>query len=200
MKTQRFLILIVLISILSGCLPSLNPIYTEKDIFFNKNLVGTWTEADKENEKWTFKKNGENKYKLTYLEEGKKASFDAHLAKIGEYNFLNLYPKDHASENTLYQCHFIPVHTFSKIRIDKDKVVVKMVDPTWVEEKIMKKEIDIEHAFSSKGNLLLTASTNKLQEFALKYAENEEAFQEPIILKREKPLREKERITKKKIK
>jgi hypothetical protein len=190
MKTQKFLILIVLIAILSGCLPSLNPIYTENDIFFNKDLVGTWTEADKEKEKWIFEKDGENQYKLTYLEEGKKASFKAHLAKIGEYHFLNLYPYDYASENTLYQCHFIPVHTFSKITIDKDKVVVKMMDPTWVEEKIMKKEIDIEHAFSSKGNLLLTASTNRLQEFALKYAENKEAFQEPVILKRKKLVKE----------
>jgi len=191
MKTQKFLILTGLILILSGCLPSLNPIYTEEDIVFNKQLIGIWAEEDKEKEKWIFEKNGGNQYKLTYLEEGKKASFEAHLAKIGEYHFLNLYPDDYASENTLYQCHFIPVHTFSKITIKEDEVVIKMMDPTWVEEKIMKKEIDIEHAFSSKGNLLLTAPTKKLQEFVLRFAEEEEAFQDPLILERKHPVRKK---------
>ncbi|MBK6364443.1 MAG: hypothetical protein IPF52_13480 [Saprospiraceae bacterium] len=44
-----------IISILTGCIPSLNPLYTDKDLVFTSQLLGTWTGAKSE-ESWTFDK------------------------------------------------------------------------------------------------------------------------------------------------
>ena len=59
-----------------------------------------------------------------------------------------------------------------------------MFDPSWLEEGIEKKQIDVEHVKSSDGTILLTASTENLQKFVLQHANNESAFQDALILKK----------------
>ncbi|MDX1951442.1 MAG: hypothetical protein SFY81_04615, partial [Verrucomicrobiota bacterium] len=47
---------------LTGCVPSLSPIYTDKDLISDKNLEGTFTEG--ETDQWTFTKIGPREYRL----------------------------------------------------------------------------------------------------------------------------------------
>src|SRR5688572_16246676 len=81
---------VLLLAIVTGCVPSLNPIFTEKDVIFDPALVGTWG-TDDPKEKWVFSKSGDNAYKLRQTDsEGAKAEFDARLVRLGDYKFLDL--------------------------------------------------------------------------------------------------------------
>lgn len=173
----------VILSFLTGCIPSLNPLYTDKDLIFKSELIGTWTE-EKSKESWTFEKTNEKEYKLTHSQDNNNATFKAHLVNIGEFTYLDLYPNDLKSKDYLYEMHLYPVHTFSKIKITNDKLTIEMLDPSWLEKGLETNQINIDHVKSTDGAILLTASTEDLQKFILMYNDSKGVFQEPLALKK----------------
>ncbi|MDP1726341.1 MAG: hypothetical protein Q8M15_06125 [Bacteroidota bacterium] len=183
MKTKKLIMALGIISILTGCIPSLNPLYTSMDLIFKSEFLGTWKET-KSIDSWTFEQKSDKEYKLTHTEDNKHATFRAHVVKIGEFLFLDLYPEELKSVDHLYQIHFFPVHTFSKIKIINDQLTIEMFDPSWLEKGIESNQINIAHIKSSDGTILLTASTEELQKFVLKYADTKGVFQEPLTLKK----------------
>ena len=92
---KRSLIAAVVSVLVIGCIPSLNPIYREKDIVFKPELLGTWTEGSDEDEAWVFERGEDQSYKLTYTdEEGREGEFVVHLADIKGHLFLDFFPGD----------------------------------------------------------------------------------------------------------
>ncbi|NOZ46933.1 MAG: hypothetical protein GXO79_09150 [Chlorobi bacterium] len=181
MKIKISFLIIIAILLVSSCVPSLNPLYNEKDLIYNKYLEGTWVET-KSKETWTFKRKSDKEYWLNYLENNDEAVFEAHLVKLNDYIFLDIYPSDLKSTNYLYQSHLFPVHTFSKITIMKKQIVIKMLDPAWIEKSIKNKTLTLDYVKSEDESILITAPTDKLQDFALKYAISNEAFKDSLIL------------------
>ncbi len=49
--------------ILAGCVPSLHPLYTDKDTVFELALLGKWSEKDSK-ATWTFTKGNKKQYNL----------------------------------------------------------------------------------------------------------------------------------------
>lgn len=173
---------VVLLFCMTGCIPSLNPLYTEKDLVFLPELLGTWTDP-KSNEIWTFDKKSKTEYVLTHADSNYLANFRVHLVKIGETIFLDLFPLKQDAGDYLYQMHFFPVHTFSKLTASKDQLTIAMLDLAWLEEGIDSNELDIEHAKANE-TILLTAPTQELQAFMLKHAKEEAAFSDPLVLQK----------------
>ncbi len=186
MRITKMLVAVGITVLVLGCVPSLHPLYTEKDVTFEPILVGVWSEKDK-TDTWTFTKSGDNAYELTITEEGVPGKFEAHLVRLGEMLFLDLYPEEPDIKPNFYKIHLLPVHTFYRIRIDKEKDVLGIagMNPDWLEEAIDSKKVTIAHERLVKGNettIVLTASTKALQEFVVKNAA--EAFGEPAELHR----------------
>ena len=177
MKIKVF-VTIMTLAILSGCVGSVNPLFTEKDLIFDAALLGDW-KYEKEN--WLFEKEADNKYKLTHSDNGTLAVFKAYLVKINNLTFLDISPLDINSKNYFYEMHSLPVHTFWKIEIEKEQIVIKMLDPDLLEKAIDQNKVDIAFVESQDCRILLTASTSKLQNFI---QSNLELFGEPSILKR----------------
>src|ERR1019366_7010332 len=97
MKTRKLIALAGLALCLPGCIPSLNPFYTDKDLVFDPRLLGTWAEKGKEQEPetWSFEKAGDKAYKLAIAEKpGKEGEFTAHLFKLKHEYFLDLLPRE----------------------------------------------------------------------------------------------------------
>jgi hypothetical protein len=164
LKTSLALGLILLIA---GCVASsLHPLFTEKDLAFDSALLGTWAAQDEE-DTLTFSDAGEKSYELVYSVEGQKMEFKAHLVQLGEFNFLDIFPKVSKDHDVF---HFIPAHTFWKIQRDGDILLTYRLDQGWIEERIKKNIIRIPHQLI-EDRLILTASTEELQELVLKYAE-----------------------------
>jgi len=192
--------------LLCGCVPvfSLNGLYTEKDVVFEQDLLGTWADPNDPEGAWQFTRNNqvENAYRLTLESgDGPKGLFDAHLLKLENKLFLDVYPAregfeqnmaalEEAAEdpnNKVWAFNLIfavPVHTF--LRIDSVKPALKM---RLTDDELMKKLLQqdpkaVEHVLADERRFVLTASTKKLQAFVLKYADDERLFGNRITLER----------------
>ncbi|MBS4028143.1 MAG: hypothetical protein KGZ58_05825 [Ignavibacteriales bacterium] len=183
MKIQRLFFFSIVI-LFSGCLRSLRPLYTDKDLVFDKALIGVWSEEN-ERDTWTFLKSEKNSYELVYTEKGVPAKLEAHLVQLGSYRFLDIYLKDIPEENGLYNLHIIPAHTFSKVRFHGDTLSLSMLDADWAKKMFKENKLTIKHEETEKG-LLLTAPTEDLQKLVLTYAEDKNAFGKESVLIRRK--------------
>lgn len=199
MRTLKLIALLGIFVLSLSCVLSIHPLYTEKDLIAEPKLEGTWTDKEGK-ELWTFEKAGEKSYKLTVVQKEKSGEsseksgaeesvkFDAHLVKLGNYVFMDLYPQEPEIKNDFYKWHLLPVHSFSRIWIEQDIVKISMLSIDWFKKMIEKKKIKIayEKIDNDENRFVLTAPTEKLQKFILKYAEDSEAFPEPAELYRQK--------------
>ena len=195
MKTKKFLFYL-LAALLGGCIPvmSLHPLFNEKDVVFDEKLLGGW--VDDSNSIWEFKRVGEseNAYNLIFTDkEGKKGSFVAHLVKLENRLFLDVYPseppwdeKDPNKIEWLYNTLFyIPAHTFIKINGIEPELKLQLTDDDEL-KKLLKEDPNAAEHTSIEDKLVLTASTKELQAFVLKYADDSRLFTKEIVLNRKK--------------
>jgi len=180
-----------------SCVLSLHPLYTEKDLVLEPKLEGSWANKDGK-ELWTFKKSGEKVYELTAvhkeskqesgktIEETATGKFDAHLMKLGNYIFMDLYPQEPDIKNAFYKYHFLPAHSFSRIWIEQDIFRISVFNEDWLKKMIEKKKVKITYEKLDNDRIVLTAPTEKLQKLILKYVEDSEAFPEPTEFYRQK--------------
>ena len=190
MKTKHALFVAGLfILLLAGCIPSIHPLYHEEDIVFKPELLGVWKEGDA---KWVFEQRGENGYYLKYYEKEnffiKKSTFsdfEITLLKLGENYYLDFYPgdNDHLDFSGLLISTMLPVHIFAKVNFVDEGVEISFFDRDWLEELLEKNRIRIAHE-QTPEYFVLTASTDELQKFVIKYSDVEEAFVEASLLER----------------
>lgn len=180
----------------SGCeeedgspfVPSLQPLYTEADLDFDARLIGKWTEKDGE-VSFVFERSGEQGYKLTVVEKdgGKQESgkFDAHLVQLGREWFLDLYPEDLKDGSDFYQLHFLRAHTFIRVQIAGDDLTLCFLSDGRLKARINDKSLDTPHEIVD-GSLLLTGTTQEIQDLVYRYSDDEKAFAFTLNLTRQR--------------
>lgn len=177
----------------AGCIPSLHPLYTEKDLVFDPSIVGVWAEkeGDASKDSWEFTKARDKGYELVVREEGVAAKFYAHVVNLGAYRFLDTSPAEWTAEggpeHELLSYHLIPGHLFWKMWMKGGVLYLALLDPEWLEEKIDENALGVEYA-EVEDMIVLTAKTEELQKFVLKAVEDPRAFMvdEPLELHRQK--------------
>ena len=185
MRTMKILLTFGIALLISGCLqPSLHPLFTEKDLVFDPALIGAWV-GENEKETWILQKAGDHTYDLFYEGERDSAKFEAHLVRLGKFEFLDIYPEEPDIKNGFYKSHLILAHTFSRIWRDGDTLRTAMLNPDWLKDMIARKKLKIAHERLHDW-IVLTASTKELQKFILKYAEDVNAFPDPAEFHRQK--------------
>lgn len=191
MKKNHLILLTAILFLFQGCIiHSLYPLYTEETIITNDQLEGFWTmEGNKVDnecaEGLLFERHeGQNHYHLTLCEDGVWSRFDIHLVKIGKNTYIDFYPdRDHPREKRkenkygLSDLHLYPTHSFSRINISENQLIIESFDMDWLEKLFKEKKIRIKHEMVD-DDILLTASSKDLQKFVEKYADNKKAFQE----------------------
>lgn len=175
------LVLVSFVIMLAGCVPSLNPLYTDKDVIFDPTLLGVWAEIDSK-ETWAFTKRAGKGYQLINTDEnGKKSEFLAHLMKIEGEMFLDLYavkPADLQDNDYL-----LPLHTFILVLEIDPRPRFSYLDPGWLKTFLEKNPAAIRHE-KVNNEILLAASALELQKFLLTHLKTKGAFSEPTELKR----------------
>src|SRR5687768_7449356 len=170
---RKCLLLVGVLTALIGCVPSWNPLYTEKDLVFDDKLLGTWKDSD-DKETWVFEKTGEKSYRLTHTDsDGKKGKFDTHLLKLKGHNFLDLYVTDVGEKglecNSLARAMLVPAHLFMRVDDLGDSLKLAAVDPSWVKEYLAKNPTAIAHRKLDDA-VFFNAETKDLQAFVTKHA------------------------------
>jgi hypothetical protein len=180
---------------------SFYPLYTETDLFANDILLGEWFEGDDQEVKfsdgdaeWTFKHPFIGKKKdgivdstayilnLKTIEQGKEteSEFRVYVIELGGDYFLDFYLEDFGGDEvTLATFHIIPVHTFAKLTVEKDRLLINWFDQDWMEKLIKENKIRIHHE-ENDDYILLTAKPKELQKFVTKYVNSEEAFKDGL--------------------
>ncbi|UCE41717.1 MAG: hypothetical protein JSV17_01615 [Candidatus Aminicenantes bacterium] len=182
MKFRKTFVVGVLVLILvlgmTGCFVlSVHPLYFEKDLVFESGLVGTWGEENHEkdlSELWIFEKLGDKSYRLIIRDSEEEGMFEAHLLKLGEYMFLDLYPEEPETSSEFYNMHVIPAHSFMRISLEGHVLRLAFFDLDWLKKNIEANAVFIKHE-RRDDTIVLTASTEELQEFVLKHID--EAFE-----------------------
>lgn len=169
MKTQLKRTAFIAAACLIGCVPSLHSIYTDKDIVFLPEILGSWTQVKSENT-WEFTRRDENNYSLNYMQaDGRAGEFVAHVAEIEGVRFLDLFPeKQNGEKSGFYQYHFVPIHTIYLIEGTSPQIKLAALDLKWLNGNLDEHPDALPHT-TVNGQKLLTASTAELQAFLLKH-------------------------------
>lgn len=187
MKTKNALFLIVILITAQSCtIFSLNPLYHDEDLLESQELIGLWQDADEGDEYVSFEKYEDKKYILRYMEdnedptESDTISYEAGLLKLGDHYFIDLYPYyDEGLEEVDYLFRsFIPAHAVLKIEWENDIMQLYTISYDRLNELFEQNRIRIRHQMF-EDYIVITATTEELQKFIKKYADDEKAFDDP---------------------
>ncbi len=196
MKPRTIFLILAITGIVFSCIPSLYPLYREKDLLVDDRLVGIFGDSvdvwefrhvDKDMAKtlkgdWQHFQSGFT-YKLSVSENGRVEEFATHLLKLGDDLYLDFFPVNYSIKPDLLEMSLAPSHTFAKVELDDDYVILHFFDIDWLEELIEEDRIKISH-IELEDRYLLTAKTEELQKFILKFANDSTTFIEPDTMPR----------------
>jgi len=180
MNIRNFLFCFLAV-LMGGCVLSLHPLYTDKSTVFEEKLLGSWVNSNNKDEIWRFEKtkNAENVYKLTNTLDGKSGEFTAHLLKIDNTLFLDMFPEasllDKQRTNDYYKIHLLPVHSFIKIEHITPKLGIRIIDQDKIDKMLQKDPNLIKHEIVD-SHIVLTAPTRQLEQFIGKYSAGADLF------------------------
>ncbi|MEM6632349.1 MAG: hypothetical protein AAF694_21935 [Bacteroidota bacterium] len=186
---------ILLAILLNACIvSSIHPLWTKENRIFNKALIGKWYEPDCKElcTSLSFKPSGDTAYIMRLFIPDGDIPYKTHMAfadsslvtlvKLGKNLFLDIFPMDQDVSSILYN-HYIPVHTFLKVKKIGTEIELQQLNAERLETLFGQKRVRLSHEISD-DHTILTASTKQLIRFMEKYANDPEAFEEPINLVR----------------
>lgn len=178
---------------LAGCfVPSVNPLYTEKELVFDSRLVGTWgkTNAD---DRWVFSSHRAKAYTWTAQEGDGTNVFRVHLVQLGEHRFLDaLLVRTTEKWEGIGRASVVvrPAHIFFQVELTNSSLSLRALDVEWLDKLLKANPQAVAHEriqepdVEEDGRVLLTAATAELQRFMLKHATNLDAFSKSDPLSR----------------
>lgn len=119
---------------------------------------------------------------------------DYFIGMIGEINnqlYLNLrlFQIDFGVNTSFGALHTFNVNTFSRITIEDNQIVMEPFASEWIAELIQNNQVRIKHErvyseFDDSTEILITASNRELRQFVEKYGDQDEAYQDKMVLTR----------------
>lgn len=193
MKTKKLLkglsALCIMSLVLSGCITSVHPLFTRHDLIFRPELLGSWQEGD---EIMTFKGIDSTYYSIQDVDKADTVQLIGSLGKLGNHYFLDItIDPDDKKLNGLDGAFLFPVHIFFKVSFENDQLTMNAFafSSDWLAKLIRERRIRIKHEVENpyysqqifdkaeNDQVLLTASTEELQKFVIKYADEPKAFE-----------------------
>lgn len=171
MRSAPLTLLVIVLTLVAGCVPTLNPAFTQKDLIHDPSLVGTWS-APNSAEMWKFEYLGNQQYRLTYTnKEGETGRFLAHLADVKGVRFLDLFPEETDNGKVaFYKFHLVPIHTVYRLKTTDQGLRLAGIDYAWLDRHLKSHPDAIQHG-KFHGRRLITASTEELQAFLVEHQE-----------------------------
>jgi hypothetical protein len=162
---------------MTGCYaPSLEPLYTDKEMVTDPGLAGNWQEKD-DTDSFTILDLGAGKYRFTSIEKDKAPDlFVLRLVQLGDYRFYDLFPEGEPSGSDFRQEHFVAVHSFGRVLREGDTVRMASLNEDWLKEALAANPALLAH-HRDGDKLLILAPTKDLQKFALAHAAHPKAFE-----------------------
>lgn len=195
MRPKTVLLIIALAALVVSCIPSLYPLYKPGDLLLNDKLEGIFRSDDEDyweiekldlaweqkfGDGWNAYQSGYT-YKLTVREEELVQDFAMHLLQLGGDYYLDFYPVNFDVPHKFLREQLIPAHIFAKAEISDKYLVLHFFNNDWLKGLFEESQIRISHV-ELPSRWLLTAKTDELQKFIVKYANDSTAFIEADTL------------------
>jgi hypothetical protein len=210
MRAALLAVCVGVVVLISGCVPakSIWPYYTQRDVIFEPALVGSWTEYQPDGQPaqtcllWAFAKSesaaeGEAAgYDLKISDGEVWTKFAAHLIKLEDTRFLDLYPMDlspqalRRDEETVsdpvvyFFAHVVGAHSIARVRLTGDEATIESLDDDWVLPRLEDKSLLLPYV-KTADSFVLTASPEQLRSFLIRYRGDKSAFAIHSALKRQ---------------
>jgi len=188
-------VILIMIAVLSGCLTSLHPLFTIKDLVFEPKFTGKWV-GDKDGDTVLYEKgsaqsfrdlpetlqgSADKAYMVTIIGRDKsRYKYFAFLVKIGNGLYFDYYPADVEQQREYddsYREQFIKMHSFYRVKLHTEmSMLISEFDDSFLHNLIDKKQIRIQHETRFDGSYFITASTEELQQYVMKYGDVPEAY------------------------
>lgn len=186
MRLSAFLALAGLLGALlltAGCVPSQNPLYTDKEIVQNDDFAGAWQDARLQGI-IRIEKADDKAYTLSIPPMGNietSTTLKVHLVKLEDKLFMDAVNTTANDMDPVLNA----AHYFSKVKIEKDTLSITALDLEWAKGAITGGSLQI--ANETRGDkILLTAPTAELQKLALKYIDDAAAYKNGLTMTRVK--------------
>ena len=184
-----------IITLLSGCLSTLHPLFTEKDLVFDPRLIGSWNNGPDDNGSIVFARGSTenfrdlpqslqaiaNKaYAVTMTDKDGEIKYYAFLSRIGNELYLDYYPAETSRQkqyDDFFKQHLVKLHSLYHVQFAQNQSLrIRQFDEGFLKNLINNKKIRISHEVMFDGSYLITASTEELQQYVLKYGDVPEAY------------------------
>jgi hypothetical protein len=136
-------------------------------------------------------------YIISYEQDGVSYYMAAALMKLGNHLFMDIYPaimhdskapEDYADPFT-FNNDYLAGFTMAKVNISANAITLQFVDGGFVKEQVKAGRMKLKHESDELfDTFIITASTEELQQFLQKYADDERIFnKETTITLTKKP-------------
>jgi len=186
MKARIFILIILTTFLWQGCIvKSLHPFFEESNVVFKPELIDSWVDHD--GNKWDILgvKEKANAYEMRYEKDGKSAVFIVHLFELDEQLYVDFFPTGSDADIPIFDLHLLPTHSIAKIeKMNASEIHIKWFNAEWLSTLFKQNRIKISHEVimdetpqnEDDKMYVLTASTEELQKFILKYGHEDSAF------------------------
>lgn len=200
-KWALALVLALLLSSLSCCVPSLQPLYKDGQPIFEPALLGTWSakncserdefkdqnctvtisQYDAKDDRGNIVNRG---YTLAFrAEDGKESELRAYLIPLGKFRFLDTAYEDSDTIDPVIGIHMLPVHVFWKVTVEGKTLNVWRLNFEWFQKLKGEHRLSIRYEVMD-GDVLLTAAPEESQGFLQEHANEKDFFESPIVWQR----------------
>lgn len=157
---------------------SINGLYDAESLARDDGLVGVWGDPeDPDGETWEFRALDGDSYRLVVrgqdtlrIDAERDGIFEAHLVRLGDRLFLDLYPEEPVTGNDFYKSHVVPAHSLWSYQRQGNVVLLGILENSYLEKAIESGEVVIDHV-EHEGVLVLTAPTAGLQALVAAHAD-----------------------------
>ena len=165
---------------LAGCVPTaVYPFYQTGDLIQDPDLLGSWKSADGKS-RWTFTSGQDKSYKLELQADDLRVVCVAHLFKLGNGRFLDLYPEEGALganlKNNPYNVGLIPAHVILMVRATSPTLRMSSMGMDWLKQQINRDPKVTAHLLLPDGRVVLSGETGALQAFIRSHINDADAW------------------------
>lgn len=158
----------------------MHPFYRASDVIYDPALLGVWKDKPDGKERWSFTPGEGKSYSLEIQGEDYRATFIAHLFKLGDDRFLDIYPAKAGLEEKLdknpYGLALIPTHGFVRVRATEPALRMSCMGLDWLRQQLKQNPNAIDHVIAPDDRVVFTAGTEAIQAFIKLHLNNAEAW------------------------
>lgn len=177
MKRIPFLLVLIFVLVQSCVIMSLHPLYTDDTIVYLEGIEGKWSDDSAEEPTNYMEITRQQKgYELSvYGEEGDTTIHEIVIVELGGKYFADFYKPVAKESLTNSLAYHYPTHNFARLKMNGNKMEWYFFDGDYLKKLFEQRKIRIKHE-RVDDDIILTASSEELQKFIQKYADDPEAF------------------------